>query len=26
MDFTDPETVTGYPLMKTISFGIRVQI
>lgn len=26
MDFSDPETIYGYPLMKTISFGIRVQI
>jgi TonB-linked SusC/RagA family outer membrane protein len=26
MDFTDPETITGYPPVKTYSFGIRVQI
>ena len=26
MDFTDPETITGYPAMKTISIGIRIQL
>ena len=26
MDFTDPETITGYPAMRTISIGIRIHI
>lgn len=26
MDFTDPETITGYPVVRTISLGIRVQM
>lgn len=26
MDFTDPETITGYPAMRTVSIGIRIQI
>lgn len=26
MDFTDPETITGYPAVKTFSLGIRVEI
>jgi TonB-linked SusC/RagA family outer membrane protein len=26
MDFTDPETITGYPPVKTFSLGIRIQM
>jgi hypothetical protein len=26
MDFTDPETITGYPSVRTVSVGLRIQM